>query len=240
LACSSIFLLNIKKFLEKRKKYIRLNIFMEDIEQELEQKSIEREPKTPESRSVEIQEVVEPEPEPEPQGVPSAVVEPVVEPPKKTKRARSQKQIEAFEKARLKRAEGIAARKKLKEEAKLQKKEEKKQPKPEVSSAKHEPKDTPRPSVHDVSVPKPVVNTPASVSNPREQVIQNHYYYYGVPPPQHDQYTKGKKKKKSKRPPTPTSSESESSEEEYEQLPPPKQEQQYFETPKPSYKFSYA
>ena len=80
---------------------------MEDIEQELEAKSIERE--------VEIKEVVTEEPQPEP--------EPVVDPPKKTKRVRSEKQIAAFEKARLKRAEGIANRKKLKEEQKLQKKE---------------------------------------------------------------------------------------------------------------------
>ena len=71
---------------------------MEDIEAELEAKSIERD--------VEV-EITETEPEPEP--------EPVVPPPKKTKKVRSEKQIAAFEKARLKRAEGIAARKKLKE-----------------------------------------------------------------------------------------------------------------------------
>ena len=82
---------------------------MEDIEAELEAKSIERD--------VEI-EITEAEPqgvalqgEPEP--------EPVVEaPPKKTKKIRSEKQSAAFEKARLKRAEAIAARKKLKEEQK--------------------------------------------------------------------------------------------------------------------------
>ena len=96
---------------------------MEDIEQELEAKSIERD-------SVEIKEA---EPEQEtvtetvtvsgsPQGIATEEVK-----PKKVKKPRSEKQIAAFEKARLKRAEGIAARKKQKEETKLQKKEEKKE-----------------------------------------------------------------------------------------------------------------
>ena len=83
---------------------------MEDIEAELEAKSIERD--------TEIKEVIEPEkPEPEPE--PQAVAQQgetvaVAEPPKKTKRVRSQKQIEAFEKARAKRAEAIANRKSTK------------------------------------------------------------------------------------------------------------------------------
>ena len=66
---------------------------MEDIEAELEAKSIERDV---------VVEIEETEPEPEP--------EPVVEaPPKKTKKKRSEKQIAAFEKARLKRAEGYSS-----------------------------------------------------------------------------------------------------------------------------------
>ena len=197
---------------------------MEDIEAELEAKSIERD--------VEIKEVIselEPEPEPEPVA-PAATLE-----VKKTKKPRSEKQIAAFEKARIKRAEGIANRKKLKEEQKLQKKEEKKQVKLQ---------DVAVPIVQENSIPKPVVNTPAQ----REQVIQNHYYYYGVPPPNHDN-NKPKKSKKSKRPPTPSSSESESSDEELPDNPPSgghppragqSTPQQYYQPAKPSYKFSYA
>ena len=66
---------------------------MEDIEQELEAKSIERD-------SVEIKEA---EPEPEPEPVAETVTE--TKPVKKVKKPRSEKQIAAFEKARLKRAE---------------------------------------------------------------------------------------------------------------------------------------
>ena len=124
---------------------------MEDIEQELEAKSIERD-------SVEIKEVEEPQPGQE------TVTETVTEtkPVKKVKKPRSEKQIAAFEKARLKRAEGIAARKKQKEETKLQKKEEKKELKKEVQA----------PSVQENNIPKPVVNTTPSMgssSHSREQ-----------------------------------------------------------------------
>ena len=161
---------------------------MEDIEKELEEKSIERDVE------VQITEVVS---EPE-EVIPEAVQAPA--PVKKVKKPRSEKQIAAFEKARLKRAEGIASRKKNKEEQKELKKEVKKQEKKLQDVA----------IVQEQTIPKPVVNTPTS----KEQVIQNHYYYYGVPPPNHDYTEPKKKKKKSKRPPTPSSSESESSEEE--------------------------
>ena len=167
---------------------------MEDIEKELEEKSIERDVQ------VQITELGSEAEEPE-------VIEEAPKPPvKKVKKARSEKQIAAFEKARLKRAEGIAARKKDKEEQKELKKELKKNPLPakvipSVSSVINQ----------EQSIPKPVVQPSPS----REQVIQNHYYYYGVPPPEHQQYNESKKKKKkSKRPPTPSSSESESEEEE--------------------------
>tara|TARA_R110000737_G_scaffold198230_1_gene218313 strand:+ start:25 stop:600 length:576 start_codon:yes stop_codon:yes gene_type:complete len=191
---------------------------MEDIEKELEEKSIERDVE------VQITEVVS---EPE-EVIPEAVQAPA--PVKKVKKPRSEKQIAAFEKARLKRAEGIASRKKNKEEQKELKKEVKKQEKKLQDVA----------IVQEQTIPKPVVNTPTS----KEQVIQNHYYYYGVPPPNHDYTEPKKKKKKSKRPPTPSSSESESSEEEesggsnfvYDepQAAPLKQYQP------PKYQFSYA
>ena len=195
---------------------------MEDIEpevlEELAAKAIERD-------SVEIKEV---EPEPVTEAVTEAVTEPVIEPkPVKVKKPRSEKQKAAFEKARLKRAEGIASRKKQKEEDKVKKKELKKAP-----------------LVEEQSVPNPIVNTPASkpaLSHNKDQVIQNHYYYYGVPPPEHDYSKSNKKKKKSKRPPTPSSSESES-EEEYYKDEPPQHEQvpQYYQPAKPTYKFGFA
>ena len=163
---------------------------MEDIEKELEEKSIERDVQ------VQITELGSEAEEPE------VIEEAPKTPVKKVKKARSEKQIAAFEKARLKRAEGIAARKKDKEEQKELKKELKKNPLPSEVVPRISP-------VQEQSIPKPVIQPSPS----REQVIQNHYYYYGVPPPQHDKQS-NKKKKKSKRPPTPSSSESESSEEE--------------------------
>lgn len=203
---------------------------VEDIEKELEEKSIERDLTGIEVVEAEVAANIT-------SGTPRAEEE--SKPVKKTKRVRSEKQIAAFEKARLKRAEGIAARKKekeeIKEQKKLQKQEEKKVKfKPEIESVISK----------EQSISKPVINTTPSVAGPREQVVQNHYYYYGTPPPDHaggHNNTRKKKKKKSKRPPTPSSSsasESESeSEEEEKQI---QQQQQYYEVPKPSYKFSYA
>ena len=192
---------------------------MEDIEAELESKTIER---------VEVEDVVEDvveEAEVADSLVEDTPPHTVSVTPKKAKKPRSAKQIEAFEKARVKRAEGIAARKAKKEEDKIKKKEAKKEKLQDVPVVESQ-----------VSVPKPVVNTPTAPSNnPRDQVIQNHYYYYGVPPPNHDYNEPNKKNKKSsrKRPPTPSSSESESEEEQ-------QHEQQYYEQPKPSYKFGFA
>lgn len=206
---------------------------VEDIEKELEEKSIERDLTGIEVVEAEVAANIT-------SGTPHEVgAEEESKPVKKTKRVRSEKQIAAFEKARLKRAEGIAARKKekeeIKEQKKLQKQEEKKVKfKPEIESVISK----------EQSISKPVINTTPSVAGPREQVVQNHYYYYGTPPPDHaggHNNTRKKKKKKSKRPPTPSSSsasESESeSEEEEKQI---QQQQQYYEVPKPSYKFSYA
>jgi hypothetical protein len=188
---------------------------MEDIEKELEEKSIERDVQVQISEvEPEVLEVLEPTPAPAPV--------------KKVKKARSEKQIAAFEKARLKRAEGIASRKKDKEEQKELKKELKKNPLPSEV--------VPRIStVQEQSIPKPVVNP----STTKEQVIQNHYYYYGVPPPNHDYNESKKKKKKSKRPPTPSSSESESSEEEDEvEVKPQQAPLKQYQPAK--YQFSYA
>ena len=187
---------------------------MEDIEAELESKTIER---------VEVEDVVEDVVE-EADLVEDTPPHTVSVTPKKAKKPRSAKQIEAFEKARVKRAEGIAARKAKKEEDKIKKKEAKKEKLQDVPVVESQ-----------VSVPKPVVNVTTPSNNPRDQVIQNHYYYYGVPPPNHDYNEPNKKNKKSsrKRPPTPSSSESESEEEQ-------QHEQQYYEQPKPSYKFGFA
>ena len=211
---------------------------MEEIDNELETKSIERD-----EVNIEVEEVV---PEPEP---------PIV--PKKSKKVRSAAQIAAFEKAKIKRQENI----KLKKEQKAQEKENKKNLKlkfkEELNSSKAiEPRSKTPPLVR----PKPSVQEkPIQSSNPREQVIQNHYYYYGVPPPQQEShYTKSDKKKKKKKP----IMESSSSEEEEEHpvfSPPPrapspadepqsyKDLQNYQEPnpvpqsrPKPTLKFSYA
>ena len=56
----------------------------------------------------------------------------IEEKPKKTKKVRSQKQIEAFEKARLKRAENLKIKKQLEAEKKEAKKAEKEEVKKEV------------------------------------------------------------------------------------------------------------
>ena len=206
---------------------------MDDIEKELEAKSIERD--TNPEVDLEITEV------PLGQGSTGEVLE-VLEPPeppvKKVKKARSEKQIAAFEKARLKRAEGIALRKQEKQDNKELKKELKKNPLAigKVLPATEEPSIEPS-IVKEKSVPKPVVNTSPSVAGSREQVIQNHYYYYGVPPPEHN-YNEPKKKKKTKRPPTPepSSSESESESEEEQDTPP----QVQYQPQAPKYKFSYS
>ena len=186
---------------------------MEAIEAELESKTIERD--------VEVNEVIEPheviieEVQPEP--------EPAKEKPKKVKKPRSEKQIAAFEKAKQKRAEGIALRKQQKEDAKIEKKELKKKV---VESFQ-------KPIVQEKPVSKPVIHAP----HPREQVVNNYYYYgTGPPQPQHT-YTETieKKSRKKARPPTPSSSESESESEEEEQ---PREIKR--QPPKPSLKFRFA
>lgn len=162
-----------------------------------------------------------------------AVIAEAKEPPKKTKKQRSAKQIAAFEKARLKRAENLKIKKQMDAEKKEQKKAEKEQVKKEVEErliAKQS-KAVPVPFADRGANPAQrqiTENNTVRFQSPpgdvryREQVVNN-YYYYGHPPPhqgaQFDNYDspkpKSKKKKKRiKRPPTPppveSSSESES------------------------------
>jgi len=205
---------------------------MEDIEKELESKSIERD---------EVQEIAEEQ----------------NQPVKRTKKTRSAAQIAAFEKAKEKRAANIALKKKQKEEEKTIIKEEKAIIKEKVKELtegglrlikeKTEPVDIPKKSQEEK---QPVREVP-QVYNPRDQVVNNHYYYYGVPPPQH--YTEPiekKRKPKKPRPPTPSSSESE--EEQYIQEPPEEPElykelqnfkepepQPQYQAPKPQLKFRF-
>ena len=204
---------------------------MEIIEKELEEKTIER---------------MDDEP---------LVLEP--EPVKKTKKKRTQAQIDAFEKARLARTEKIAARKKQKEEDKLKKKEQKKVIKQKVEEELDQVsneilKEIVRDPTEDKPPsPEPVKKTTfkeeaevrAPPFNPADPIVNNHYYYYGMPPQNHYQTPepeppRPKKSRRKKRPPTPSSSESESEGEEWtyqeEQGQP-----QYFQQPS-AYKFNYA
>ena len=191
---------------------------MEDIESELEQKSVER-------VTEEIHEV-----EPEPETVQ----------PKKTKRVRSEAQKAAFERAKLKRAENI---KKRKEDA-AQKKLEKKVTKTQIKERVKEVTAIPTGPQHTA----PLQRQTSVRDNPREQVVQNHYYYYGMPPPQPQESEPPKRKKKGKkvkRPPTPSSSseeehsdveEPETYQEQYKEPEP----QVYYEQPKKQkFKFGY-
>lgn len=143
--------------------------------------------------------------------------QPASEPPqpvKKTKKVRSEKQIAAFEKARLKRAENLKIKKQLEAEKKAQKKAEKEEVKAQVKQ-RLEARDFPQ-VTHE---PPPQVQK--HVEGFREQVVNN-YYYYGrqptfideeeyepSPPPK-----RKKKGRKVKRLPTPVPSSSEEEEEE--------------------------
>tara|TARA_R110001606_G_scaffold119810_1_gene251225 strand:+ start:2699 stop:3346 length:648 start_codon:yes stop_codon:yes gene_type:complete len=215
---------------------------MEDIEQELEAKSIERD--VIEIASGHYPE--EPEPEPEPVSEAEKPVQqgreklPSAEKPKKVKKPRSEKQIAAFERAKQKRAENILLKKKQKEEAKIQKKELKKVKKETIAETILRDNDPNHGEYreasvsHQPSISDPVIHTNPSRPTAREQVVNN-YYYYGTPPPQqHQQYTEPIEKKpvKKARPPTPPPEPESSSEEEEVYQPPPQ--------PKPSLKFRFA
>ena len=130
---------------------------MEEIEQELNEKSIEKS----DNLDVKVEDVQEKK-------------------PKKTKKQRSQKQIESFEKARKIRAEKIAAKKKEKQEVKEEKKVKIKefkqtleQPLPQVprqSEVSHY-------SPGDHYAPHPEQGR----GHKKEQIVNN-YFYYGIPP----------------------------------------------------------
>ncbi len=168
---------------------------MEDLDNEildeLKQKSIER------SDDLVIDEVnsVDEELLEEPTVAPSTPPPPV----KKTKKQRSQKQIEAFEKARIKRAENLKIKKQIEAEKKAKLKEEKELVKKEVKQRlqKKEVLNLPPTETVDHAVQryKEVVEP----ERYREQVIHN-YYYYGQPPPgQFDDYDSPKPKAKKKK-----------------------------------------
>jgi hypothetical protein len=179
---------------------------MEIIEEDLDQKNIER-PGGPE------EEIIEPSPEPEPL------------PPAKTKKVRSEAQKAAFERAKIKRAENIKKRKELKEQEKLEKKVAKTQITERIKEELHKDKGT-----EEVKAPRQT-----SQNNSREQIVQNHYYYYGMPPPAPDaaerprgQKERKKKGKKVKRPPTPPTESS--SEEEFSDVDEPDTYQDQYNT----------
>ena len=165
-----------------------------------------------------------------------AAADPLPSPPKqvkKSKKVRSEKQIAAFEKARIKRAENLKIKKEIEAEKKAQKKREKEEVKAEVKQRleqKHEPPTQPAlvrqnavPDDRYLRVPTaaPGSFTPDAQPHYREQVVNN-YYYYGTPPPAEEeeveptprQRRKKQTKKKPKRPPTPSESEEEDSEDE--------------------------
>tara|TARA_R110000737_G_scaffold307930_1_gene315888 strand:- start:878 stop:1444 length:567 start_codon:yes stop_codon:yes gene_type:complete len=131
---------------------------------------------------------------------------------KKTKKVRSEKQIAAFEKAKLKRAENVALKKKQKEEDKLKKKTSIVEksiiddlPEQTITKFKQEA----------VKKFKPVLDYDVPHHNP--QPIINNYYYgtneYGQPPPATAQKPpRGRKKQV-----VLSSSSEEESEEEYEE-----------------------
>jgi len=180
----------------------------EEVEKEIEAKIIEKQP---------LPEVPEPEPEP------SQSIKP--------KKERTQAQKDAFEKARKKRMENIAAKKE--EEAKQPKKPRgrprKKKGPLQPAADLVQPDNYPRPVQHQ---PHPAVNHNIPYQGGVVGTMPPAQYYQPQPPPQVHNYYYGVNPSQERAPeaPTPqrrilTSSEEESSEEEYEEAP------QYFETP---------
>ena len=144
------------------------------------------------------------------------------QPVKKSKKVRSEKQIAAFEKARIKRAENLKIKREIEAEKKAKKKKEKEEVKAEVKQRLESKKEQPalvrqnaRPDLpNDFNAPPDRYGS----SMPYKEQVVNNYYYYGAPPPGTApdaplprERKKKQTKKKVKRPPTP----SESSEEEY-------------------------
>ena len=159
---------------------------MEEIEQELNEKSIEKS----DNIDVKVEDVQEKK-------------------PKKTKKQRSQKQIESFEKARKIRAEKIAAKKKEKQEVKEEKKVKIKefkqtleQPAPRQSEVSHY-----SPGEH-------YAPHPEQRRGPKKEQIVNNYFYYGMPPGAPSQPFPAQQPRPAT-PPAPRVPESSSEEEEY-------------------------
>ena len=215
---------------------------MEAIEEELSKKSIERDDDNVSMNIVEA--------------------DPAVKPPPKPKKARSEKQIAAFEKARITRAKNIALKKtqqkaELKEKKKvIKKKVEQELEKPQVSYAK--PLAVSSQVVqHEPSIPAPKQHPSIDRIQAREQVVNNYYYYgSGSAPQEQEPHYEVHRKKTRKSKPKPVSPPTSSSSEEEDIRPPSppiepqsyKELQEYNEpvqrpTPvkqNPKYKFSYA
>ena len=192
---------------------------MDEINEELQQKSIEKS----DNLQVTLQSV-----------------------PKKTKKPRSQKQIYAFEKAIAKRAEQVAEIQKKKQLVKQEKKvkikefKETLKDKPPVTFVEEKsvmpiPARTAQsPNVNPISMYSPGMNQPQE--RHREQIVNN-YYYYGPTPSAHQQQgsqgprpiTPPPAVRRQKPPPEPSSSE----EEYYEEEPLVQQE------PKFQYQYNY-
>jgi hypothetical protein len=168
----------------------------EVIENEIEQKSIERT----------IIEEPEPEPESLVEDTPPHSVS--VNPKRRTKKERSPAQIAAFEKARLKRMEIANQKKQIKAKQKEEDNILKEQIKAKLDN-ETKPVDIPKPTLKKEFV-KPRIEQPTPREIVREQVVNN-YYYYGEEQPKR----RGRKKKIVE---PETESESES-EEEYIQQP---------------------
>ena len=208
----------------------------EQIEKELEEKSIERDAFDPmpakdsDDATTPIREEIKEE------AADAGLLQQDVEPsppPKKSKKVRSEKQKAAFEKARKARAEKIALKKKQKEEDKIKKKEAKKNPLPLARQGSVA--DPPQPIIHR---PQPTIPT-RDKTNSRTEVVNNYYYYGGFaqPPPSHQplyHQQENNPPAPARKPPTPEPS-SESSEEEQEYYQPSLQDSY-----PQAYKFNYA
>ena len=203
---------------------------MDEINEELNEKSIEK--------SDNLQVTLEP----------SEGGDVIEEKPKKVKRQRTQKQIDAFEKARTVRAQKIAEKKLQKEQDKNDKKTKIKEFKktlkePLVLQKKEQSPVIPdepllssqnitsnySPADSGVSIYSPAHQQPQQIPNPlgstqKEQIVNN-YFYYAPPPGPHDPYQQPQQHRERQRPLTPE----ESSEEEYyeEEIDPPKVQYKY-------------
>ena len=121
-----------------------------------------------------------------------------IEKPKKSKKVRSEAQIKAFEKARIKRQENYEKRKLLKEAEKQEKKEVKTKIKEEINNLsteeiKEKIKEKPK-LVRQNAVPQQPQYPQYNYHQPPTPIINN--YYYNTPPPQQEEPVKKGRKKK--------------------------------------------